>query len=532
MSDDKTIYSARAASVGAPPATGGNNRKLLIGGGIGCALILCVVLLIGGVFLFAGDRVRNLTANLTGASPTAAPTSPPTATSAPSPTVPPSVEPTQPTVEPTAAPAVSAKPVIGAITFALGATDTYEPVNAGVSFDEGITEVHAIFDYSGMLPNYTWERVWYLDGKEVLRNKAAWKDKEVGRFDYFIDAGGDPLSPGEWTLELYVQDELAAKGSFTIKSKQPEVAQVTDTPTPAAVEPTPTPKPAGGSGGGVYKLVYTKWDGGQHNMYVADTNGKGEQFILGRAAGPSWTPGGDYIFFYGEQGVDRQVIEGTEYVFDGISNGIVSMVASPLPANPGQARLFQALDWKQGQARWANVAPNGQMVAFDANPGGDYRIYFLGTSENQQFRFEILGEQGDWSPDSQKFVYRSGRDGKTGIWISNHDDTGHTNITNVGSDSFPAWSPNGKTIAFSREVDGNVDIYTMNVDGSNVQRLTDASGPDTLPVFTPSGDIIFRSARSGAWGIWKMSGSGANQTEIIPNAGVGPDWSFSRMDVR
>ena len=442
------------------------------------------------------------------------------------------------TVEPEATPIVSSTPAIGDITFALGATEENEPVDPGVSFEEGVTEIHAIFEYSGMLPDYTWERVWYLDGKEVLRNSAIWSDKESGRFDYFVDAGGDPLTPGDWMLELYVEGELLATGDFTIEAKEePEVAKAEDTPTPT---PTPTPKPAatqpssasGSSGGGVYQLVYSKWDGGQHNIYVADTNGNNEQFILGRAAGPSWTPDGRYIFFFGEEGVDRQVRDGIEYVFDGISNGIVSMEASPLPTNVGEVHLFQGLDWKQGSARWANVSPNGQMVAFDAKPGGDYRIYFLGTADNQQFRFEIVGEQADWSPDSEKVVYRSGRNGITGIWISNRDDSGHTNITTVGSDSFPAWSPDGETIAFSREVDGSVDIYTMNVDGSNVQRLTDAPGPDSLPVYTPSGDIIFRSARTGAWGIWKMSGTGANQTEVIPNAGVGDDWAFSRMDVR
>ena len=111
-------------------------------------------------------------------------------------------------------------------------------------------------------------------------------------------------------------------------------------------------------------------------------------------------------------------------------------------------------------------------------------------------------------------------------------DIDHTNITNNGSDAFPAWSPDGKTIAFSREETGNTDIYTINIDGSNLRRLTKAPGPDTLPVYTPRGDIIFRSARSDSWGIWKMSGSGAGQTEIISNSDVGPDWAYSKMDVK
>ncbi len=561
MSDfDQTVYSSRGApGAAAPPPQEPKKRSpLLIVGGIGCALLLCAILALGGAgyYLLASGNPM-LAAWLGGMEsvmtvaietptvepPTVTPTATTEPTAEPGPV---ETETVVPTVEPTAeTTAVSSEPEIGPITFALGATADYEPISPAITFQQGITEIHAIFDYSGMSSDDTWQRVWYLDGEQILQNSAQWTDPAAGRFDYFLDAGGDPLPPGEWQLEIYINDNLLATGDFTIEGPAtPEVVAAveptatntstsTSEPSPSPTTATATSQPAAGTGGGTYQLVYTKWDGGQHNMYVADTNGNNERFLLNRAAGPSWTPDGQQIFFFGEQGVDRQKLaDGREFVFDGISNGIVALVnAASLPAIE-QAQLYQGPDWKQGKARWANVSPNGQMVAFDADFSGNWRIYFLGTSDNQQYRFELIGEQGDWSPDSQKVVYRSGRDGRTGIWISNRDDSGHTLITDNGSDSFPAWSPDGRKIAFAREVDGNLDIYIMNVDGSNVQRLTEAPGPDSLPVFTPSGDIVFRSARSGAWGIWKMSSSGANQREIIPNAGVGPDWSFSRMDVR
>jgi tetratricopeptide (TPR) repeat protein len=311
-------------------------------------------------------------------------------------------------------------------------------------------------------------------------------------------------------------------------------ARSTDTPTPTSTpSPTSTPLPAAPAvSRRTYQLVYTKWDGGQHNLYVADTNGENELFLFGRVAGPSWSADGAYIYFYGEPGVDRQERGGVEYLFDGVSNGIIEFTAEPLPTGLDQIKLFQANEWKQGTARWANVSPNGQIIAYDARPGGDYRIYFFDAVDVYQYPYEIVGEQADWSPDSQSIVYRSGRDGKTGIWISGWNDTGHTNVTNDSSDAFPAWSPDGETIAFSRDAGGNIDIYTISPDGSNLQQLTDTPGPDTLPVYTPDGDIVFRSARSGSWGIWKMSRQGEAQTEILPNAGVGPDWSFSRMDVK
>jgi Tol biopolymer transport system component len=408
---------------------------------------------------------------------------------------------------------ISNEAILGEITFALAVTDDIQPVDSGNFFTHGITEVHAIFDYRGIPAGSNWERVWYLNDTEVARVSDEWTGAGTGVLNYVVDNSGRPLPAGDWVLELYLDGELQALGVFVIeddvKAEDGERAEGND----------------------VYLLAYTKCDGTHHNLYVADTNGHNEQLIATRGAGPSWTPDGKAIFFYGEEGVDRQVRDGREYVFDGISNGLVALLATPLPSSINQLNLLQNIEWKQATARWASVSPDGSMVAFDAKPGGDYRIYFLGTADNQQFRYEILGEQADWSPTGQKIAYRSGREGQTGIWISNRDDTGHVRITDNGSDSFPAWSPDGYTIAFSREVGGNVDIYTVNVDGSHLQRLTSVSGHDTLPAYTPDGDIIFRSARSGSWGIWKMGGDGSDQANIILDACVGRDWAFSKMDV-
>ncbi len=562
MSDnDQTILSSSGAAgvTGAPGSPQGEQKPkrnpLVIIGGIGCALLLCAGLMLGGGLYMASDQLEELAAGLSGeaSSPTPAAVAD-TPAPEPSPTVAAAAAGSETeatatveaepeataTTPPTAT--VPAEPVIGSITFARDATEEFDPIEPGTEFEGDITEIHAIFEYSGFSGDNTWERVWYLDGEEMLRSAEPWSGENEGVFDYFINAGGQPLSPGEWTLELYVDNLLLATDSFTIASDEPAIAQATSTraatatsqasaatPTPADdASPTPRPQPVART----YPLAFTKWDGGKHLLFVGDTSGGQEKYILGRAAGPSWTPSGDSIFFYGEEGIDRQDLsDGRQFVFDGVSNGIVSINMSPIPANIEQVRLFQGNDWKSGSARWANVSPDGQMVAFDARPGGDYRIYFLGTNDNQQFRFELLGEQGDWSPDSQKIVYRSGRDGKTGIWISNRDDSGHTPITSNGNDAFPAWSPDGRTIVFHREEGGNVDLYAMNADGSNVRRLTDAPGPDTLPTFTPAGEIIFRSARSGSWGIWKMNADGSNQQQIYADANVGPDWSYSRMDV-
>jgi len=541
-------------------------KFLLVINGLGCGMLLCCMLSISG--LFFNEPTDNISSEEPATAVLEIATATPIATlsladGSKSPPSPPPIVTTKtntPTAQkPTVVPTKN-QPEFSKITFAYNATaDGYRPISPTLTFTEGITEVHAIFDYTGMSKDYVWERKWYRNDQQILKTSASWSGDEIGRFDYFVDAGGAPLPSGNWKLELYVEGNLLVTGTFTINA-MPEIALgPTTAPTnslpimPLATTPSSASTPlvakdkknptatrsAVATGvisppdSKIYKLVYTKWDGAKHDMYVADTNGKNEKFLLHRSAGPSWTADGQQIFFYGEEGIDRQLLpNNSEFIFDGISNGIVALTNAASLPKIEDAKLYQALTWKQGSARWANVSPDGQMVAFDASFSGNPRIYFLGTSNSQQFRYEIIGEQADWSPNSQKLVYRSGRGGVTGLWISNRDDSGHALLTQEGSDSLPSWSPDGSTIAFSRDANSNVDIYTINIDGTSLRRLTNSPGPDTLPVYASNGDIIFRSARTGSWGIWKMSGNGNNPTQIITNAPVGPDWTKSRMDVR
>ncbi len=62
----------------------------------------------------------------------------------------------------------------------------------------------------------------------------------------------------------------------------------------------------------------------------------------------------------------------------------------------------------------------------------------------------------------------------------------------------PAYSPDGQKIAFSSTRDGNLEVYSMNPDGTNPTRLTNNSASDTYPAFSPdSSQIAFDSNRDG-----------------------------------
>jgi hypothetical protein len=110
-------------------------------------------------------------------------------------------------------------PEFGEIIFAPNVTESYQPVDPSFVFAAGITQVHAVFEYSGMSGDNNWERVWYLNEQEISRSAGPWTDPGSGIFDYSIDNGGERLPPGDWILELYVDGELRSLGVFIIEEE-------------------------------------------------------------------------------------------------------------------------------------------------------------------------------------------------------------------------------------------------------------------------------------------------------------------------
>src|SRR6476660_1305301 len=90
----------------------------------------------------------------------------------------------------------------------------------------------------------------------------------------------------------------------------------------------------------------------------------------------------------------------------------------------------------------------------------------------------------------------------------------------IGVSLAPAQSPvrqNGK-IAFTRQSDGNAEIYLVNPDSSNLVRLTYNTVVDDAPTWSPDGTrIAFVSQwEDGTFGIFIMNADGSNLTEVTP----------------
>jgi TolB protein len=77
------------------------------------------------------------------------------------------------------------------------------------------------------------------------------------------------------------------------------------------------------------------------------------------------------------------------------------------------------------------------------------------------------------------------------------------------------WSPDGKTLAFCGERNGEFDVYTIPAAGGAETRLTTAKGLDDGPDYSPDGKYIyFNSVRTGLMQIWRMKPDGSDQEQV------------------
>jgi hypothetical protein len=135
-----------------------------------------------------------------------------------------------------------------------------------------------------------------------------------------------------------------------------------------------------------------------------------------------------------------------------------------------------------------------------------------------------------WSPDGGRIAFAS--PGSSGIGVVDADGSNRVQLTD-GNDDDPSWSPDGTRIAFwaSRIVGGryDIDIYTIEPDGSDETRLTFARGYDFSPDWSPDGSkIVFSSWRAAELGdiyVMNADGTGTRRLTDDPDYDVNPVWS-------
>lgn len=165
-----------------------------------------------------------------------------------------------------------------------------------------------------------------------------------------------------------------------------------------------------------------------------------------------------------------------------------------------------------------NWFPDGKTLLY--NSGGLlYRIPTVGGEPEQidtGFATRCNNDHGI-SPDGTTLVIsdQSQGDGKSRIYTLPIVGGTPTLVTPESPSYWHGWSPDGKTLAYCAQREGNYDIYTIPVEGGAEARLTTAVGLDDGPEYSPDGGhIYFNSERTGLMQIWRMKPDGSDQQQV------------------
>lgn len=110
-----------------------------------------------------------------------------------------------------------------------------------------------------------------------------------------------------------------------------------------------------------------------------------------------------------------------------------------------------------------------------------------------------------------------------------------TQLTHLGSNSMPKWSPDGSQIVYLSWSEENLyDIYIMNADGTDSQPLVTGTANDKLPDWSPLGDkIVFESDRDGTNQIYVLDLNSFETTKLtngLPAVSL-PNWSTDGQQI-
>ena len=274
----------------------------------------------------------------------------------------------------------------------------------------------------------------------------------------------------------------------------------TNTPIPTATH-TPTPTATPVPGG---RIAFSSSKEGSWDIHIVNPDGSGEVRVTdldGDEYSPVWSPDGRKIAFRHELEENSDI-----YVVNADGSGLTRLTYHPKSdTNPV----------------WS---PDGQRIAFESDRVRDERNIYVVNADGLLLT-QLSSDPAEypmhpaWSPDGQSIAFSEFY--VDDVYVMNVDGSEVNNLTDryfYFSGYGPVWSPDGQRIALWSRSSNNRDISVMNADGSGLTRLTSNPGTDTQPVWSPDGQrIAFRSGRDENWNIYVVNADGSSPEVRLTN---------------
>lgn len=214
-------------------------------------------------------------------------------------------------------------------------------------------------------------------------------------------------------------------------------------------------------------IAYTSYRNGNPDLFLLNFD-SGRRDVLSAQRGlnvsPGWSPDGQWLVLAMSAGggTNLYLIPKTGGQPKALTTGI-SISVSP------------------------SFSPNGRQIVFNSDRGGTPQIFVMDVDGTNLRQLTFRGNYNAsprWSPRGEKITLMCRLAGNQ-ICLINPDGSGLQQLTTLGSNEDPAWSPDGRHIAFTSTRMGRRDIYVMHADGMEQTRLTYSGQDNYLPDWSP-----------------------------------------------